>query len=241
MLLFCCIDSLYSQVSPAVAANMKFAFEEIKDAFTKKTGYTVTPVYGASGKLVTQIRTGAPFDLFISADIAFADSVVASKLNANMPKIYADGKLVLWTLKPLDLSKGMAILADSQVKTIALGDLKATVYGPAAKKLLEKSNIWSKVESKVVYGESITKVAQFIVTGSADIGFSAKSIALSDEMKGKGKWIDIDSTLYDPLPQAAIILQYGEKYNSKISNALYEFIFSKDAQVILSRYGYKIP
>jgi molybdate transport system substrate-binding protein len=240
-ILLCFVISSFSQVSPAVAANMKFAFEEIKDAFTKKTGYTVTPVYGASGKIVTQIRTGAPFDIFISADIAFADSVVVSKLNANKPKIYAYGKLVLWTLKPLDLSKGVSILADSQVKTIALGDLKATVYGPAAKKLLEKSNIWAQVESKVVYGESITKVAQFIATGSADIGFSAKSLVLSDELKGKGTWVDIDSTQYDPLPQAAIVLQYGEKNNQKIANELYSFLYSKEAQTILIRYGYKIP
>lgn len=240
-MLFCFVISSFSQVSPAVAANMKFAFEEIKDAFTKKTGYTVTPIYGASGKLVTQIRTGAPFDLFISADIAFADSVVVSKLSANKPKIYAYGKLVLWTVKPLDLSKGLSILADSQVKTIALGDLKATVYGPAAKKVLEKSNTWSQVESKVVYGESITKVAQFIATGAADIGFSAKSLVLSDELKGKCMWVDIDSTQYDPLPQAAIVLQYGEKNNSKIANELYSFLYSKEAQTILLRYGYKIP
>jgi len=240
-ILLCSLMSSYAQVSPAVAANMKYAFEEIKDAFTKKTGYTVTPVYGASGKLVTQIRTGAPFDIFISADLAFADSVVASRLNANAPKIYAYGKLVLWTLKPLDLTRNISILADNQVKTIALGDLKATVYGPAAKKILEKAAIWPKVESKVVYGESITKVAQFIATGSADIGFSAKSLVLSDELKGKGTWVDIDSTLYDPLPQAAILLQYGEKNNSKIANELYNFLYGKDAQTILIRYGYTIP
>lgn len=239
--LFGFVISSFSQVSPAVAANMKFAFEEIKTVFTKNTGYTVTPIYGASGKLVTQIRTGAPFDIFISADIAFADSVVVSKLNANKPKIYAYGKLVLWTLKPMNLSKGLSILADSQVKTIALGDLRATVYGPASKKFLEKANIWSQIESKVVYGESITKVAQFIATGSADIGFSAKALVLSDELKGKGTWVDIDSTLYDPLPQAAIILQYGEKNNSKIANELYNFLYSKEAQTILLRYGYKVP
>lgn len=241
MFIFFYVISAYSQVSPAVAANMKVAFEEIKNAFTKKSGYTVTPIYGASGKLVNQIRNGAPYDIFISADIDFADSIVVSKLNANMPKIYAYGKLVLWTLKPLDISKGLSVLADSQVKAIAIGDLKATVYGPSAKKLLEKSNIWPKVKSKVVYGESVTKVAQFIATGSADIGFAAKSLVLSDELRGKGTWVDIDSSQYDPLPQAAILLQHGQKTDSKIANELYDFLYSKDAQTILIRYGYKIP
>jgi molybdate transport system substrate-binding protein len=230
-----------AQVSPAVAANMKFAFEEIKDQFTKKTGYTVTPVYGSSGKLVTQIRTGAPFDIFISADVGFADSIVASALNVDKPKIYAYGKLVLWTCKPIDLKKSIDILTESSVNTIALGDLKLTVYGPAAKKFIEDQGLWKTIEYKVVYGENITKVAQFIASGSADIGFTAKSLVLADEMKGKGVWVEIDSTKYDPLPQAAVILTYGEKNNQKITQALYSFLFSKEAQEILIKYGYKLP
>jgi molybdate transport system substrate-binding protein len=229
------------QVSPAVAANMRFAFEEIGSAFTKKTGCKVTPVYGSSGKLVTQIKTGAPYDLFISADVAFTDSVVASKLAEGTPKIYAYGKLVLWTTKNFELSKGISVLADTAIKIVALGDLKLTVYGPAAKKLLENSNLWTKVEPKAVYGENITKTAQFIAGGSADIGFTAKSIVLSDEMKGKGRWIEIDSGKYDPMPQAAVILKHGESGNTKATHALFDFLYSKEAQDIMLRYGYKIP
>jgi molybdate transport system substrate-binding protein len=229
-----------AQVSPAVAANMRFAFEDIRNAFTKKTGYTVTPIYGSSGKLVTQIKTSAPYDMFISADVAYSDSVVAAKLGEGTPKIYAYGKLVLWTTKNLDLSKGISVLADTAVKTVAFGDLKLTVYGPAAKKLLENSNLWTKVEPKAVYGENITKTAQFIASGAADIGFSAKSLVLSNEMKGKGKWIDIDSTMYDPMPQAAVILTYGEKNNAKIIHALFDFLYSKESHEILLRYGYGV-
>jgi len=230
-----------AQVSPAVAANMKFAFEEIKDQFSKKTGYTVTPVYGSSGKLVTQIRTGAPFDIFVSADVGFADSIVASALNVDKPKIYAYGKLVLWTCKPIDLTKGIEILTDPAIKTIAIGDLKLTVYGPAAKKYIDEQGIWKTIENKIVYGENITKVAQFIASGSADIGFTAKSLVLADEMKGKGVWVEIDSTKYDSLPQAAVMLTYGEKHNQKITQELYTFLFSKEAQEILKKYGYKLP
>jgi molybdate transport system substrate-binding protein len=232
---------LQAQVTPAVAANMKFAFEEIASAFTATEGIGVTPVYGSSGKLVTQIRNGAPYDIFISADVAFADSVCVSKLSVVKPMVYAYGKLVLWTTKSLDLSQGAAILSDDKVKSIAVGDLKLTVYGPAAREFLEKEQLWLKLEPKVVYGENIAKVAQFIECGAADIGFCAKSLVLSDEMKGKGTWVDIDSTKYKPLPQAAVILVYGETNNRKSSHKLYDFLYSKAAQQILRKYGYSVP
>lgn len=231
----------FSQVSPAVAANMKFAFEEISTLFTKQTGITVTPVYGSSGKLVTQIRNGAPFDIFISADVAFADSVCASKLGIGTPKVYAYGKLVLWTVKNIDISKGPAVFSDSAVKTIALGDQKLTVYGPAAKNYFDKINLWQSIENKIVYGENISKVAQFIVSGAADIGFCAKSIVVSDEMKDKGKWVNIDSTKYDPLPQAAVLLAYGENHNSTAARKLLDFLYTNETRQILLRYGYNVP
>lgn len=228
-----------SQISPAVAANMKFTFEEIIDSFSKQTGFKVTPVYNSSGKLITQIKNGAPYDLFISADIAFTDSIVSFGLNYKKPRIYAFGKIVLWTTDDLDLSKGLSILTEKKVKTIAIGDLKQTAYGPASKKILQNSGLWKDIEPKLVFGESITKVTQFIVSGSTDIGFSAKSLAVSSEIRNKGKWIDIDSTLYDPLPHSIVILNYGK--NNPIAEKLYDFIFDNKSQNILKQYGYKLP
>lgn len=243
MILVICLllAPLKAQVTPAVAANMKFAFEEIATAFTAANGIGVTPVYGSSGKLVTQIRNGAPYDIFIAADVAFADSVCASNLSVVKPVVYAYGRLVLWTAKPLDLSAGVSILTDEKVKSIALGDLKLTVYGPAARTFLEKEHLWSTVEHKAVYGESIAKVAQFIVSGAADIGICAKSLVLSDEMKGRGTWVDIDPEKYSPLPQAAVLLVYGETNNRSSSHKLYEFLYSKAATTILLKYGYTVP
>jgi len=230
-----------AQIKVAVAANMKFAFEDIKTAFSRKTGYEVTAVYGSSGRLVSQIKNGAPFDLFISADTYFADSICVSGLNAGKPKIYAFGKLVLWTVKSLDLSKGISLLTDSSIRTVAFGDMKLTVYGPAARDFLKKVNLWDNIKEKAVYASNIPHVAQFIVNGSADIGFCAKSIVLSKEMNGRGKWIDIDSSMYNPLPQSAVILRYGEKNHSEITHALFNFLFSDDPRDILINHGYKVP
>jgi molybdate transport system substrate-binding protein len=235
------ICPVQAQITPAVAANLKYAFEEIAHAFTESTSITVAPVYGSSGKLVTQIRNGAPFDIFIAADVGFADSVCASKLCIDKPEIYAYGKLVLWTIKPFDISADATILVDSRIQSIAVGDLKLTVYGPAAKNFLENKNLWSKIEPKIIYGDNIAAVAQFVASGAADIGFIAKSIVLSDEMKGKGTWVEIDPAGYNPLPQAAVILAYGEKYNSKAVRLLYRFIYSKESRDILLRFGYTVP
>ncbi len=228
-----------AQISPAVAANMKFTFEEIIDSFSKHTGFKVTPVYGSSGKLITQIKNGAPYDLFISADIAFTDSIVSFGLNYNEPRIYAFGKIVLWTIYDFDLSKGITILTENRIKAIAIGDIKQTAYGPATKKILQRFGIWKNIESKLVFAESITKVTQFIVSGSTDIGFSAKSMVLSGQMRNKGKWIEIDSTLYDPLPHTVVILKYGK--DNPATEKLYDYILSKTTQNILKRYGYGLP
>jgi molybdate transport system substrate-binding protein len=230
-----------AQLTPAVAANMKYAFEEIASAFGRSTGITVTPVYGSSGKLVTQIRNGAPFDLFISADVGFADSVCVSNLCCGKPAIYAYGKLVLWTTKPIDISAGAAILIDSSIQSIAVGDLKLTTYGPAARRLLEKENLWSSIEAKIIYGENVAMVAQFIASGAVDVGFTAKSMVLSDEMRGKGTWIEMDSATYDPLPQAAVMLSYGEINNGMATGELYKYLFGQEARRILVRYGYTVP
>lgn len=230
-----------AQVSPAVAANMKYAFMEISEKFTMQTGYSVTPIYGSSGKIVSQIRSGAPFDMFISSDIGFTDSICVSRLNAGTPKVYAFGKIVLWTMKPYDHSKGVSLLKESIIKTVALGDMKMTVYGPAVRTYLKKMNLWECVYSKAVYGSNITQVAQYIVNGSADVGFCAKSIVLSREMKDQGTWVEIDSTSYDPMPQSAVILKYGEMHHNKITQALYDYLYSLDSREILINYGFGVP
>lgn len=239
LFILCFVLSPSAQVCPVVAANMRFAFEEIIKVFTVKTGIPVKPVYGSSGKLVNQIRNGAPYDLFISADIPFADSICAIGFNVSKPEVYAYGRLVLWTLKSFDLSKGISILSDPSIKTVAIGDIKLTPYGIVSKRLLEKKKLWSKIVPKVVYGNNIAEVAQFITSGSVDIGITAKSIVLSREMSGKGNWVDVDSTIYDPIPQVAVILKHGEKYHIKEVHFLFDFLFSKDSKEILVRYGYK--
>jgi molybdate transport system substrate-binding protein len=234
-------SGLSAQITVAAAANMQFAMEVIKTAFKAETGKDVKGVYGASGKLTAQIKNGAPFDVFVSADMSYPDSLFKWKYAIGKPKTYAYGILVLWTMKEYDLGKGLSILGDSSIAKIAIGDLKATIYGPAAVKAMTAANVYDAAKPKIVFGENITQVAQYITTQSADIGFNAKSIVLSPQMQGKGKWVEVDKSLYDPLAQGAVVLKYGQDNNPESSKAFYAFLYGKKAREILEKYGYILP
>ncbi len=230
-----------NSITVAVAANAQYAMEEIKAAFKKETGIEVKTVYGASGKFATQIRSGAPFDVFVSADMDFPDSVYAWGQAAEKPKPYARGKLVLWTLKNLDLGKGLSVLNDSSIAHIAVADPKKAPYGREAVNALKKSGMYASDSSRLVYGESISQVTQYIVTQNVDIGFDAKSVVLAGEVKGKGKWVEVDSTLYHPIEQGAVVCKYGKDNNPKLAEGFLNFLYSDSARAILVRYGYALP
>jgi molybdate transport system substrate-binding protein len=238
-LFFC--QAVYSQITVATAANMKFAMEELRTDFSSKNGIAVKAVYGSSGKLVTQIKNGAPFDIFVSADVGYADSAVKWGYGASKPRIYAYGKLALWTMKNLDLNKGLGVLADSGIGKIAIGDPKVTVYGPASIAAMKKIGVYDKVKAQLVFADNIAQVAEFIVTQAADIGLTAASIAMSEPMHGKGTWVMVDSSLYPPIGQAAIMLKYGEDNNPAITRTFYDYLYSESARAILKRFGYSLP
>jgi molybdate transport system substrate-binding protein len=230
-----------AQIVVATAANMKFAMEELRVDFSSTNGIEVKAVYGSSGKLVTQIKNGAPFDLFISADVGYADSAVKWGYGASKPRIYAYGKLALWTMKNLDLQKGLSVLADPGIGKIAIGDPKVTVYGPASIEAMKKAGVYDKVKAQFVFADNIAQVAEYIVTQSADIGLTALSIAMSEPMRGKGTWVAVDSSLYPPIGQAAIILKYGGDNNPESAKVFYAYLYSERGRAILKQYGYSLP
>jgi molybdate transport system substrate-binding protein len=230
-----------AQITVAAAANMQFALEEIDSAFKAESGIDVKPIYGSSGKLTAQIKSGAPFDLFVSADMAYPDSLYKWKLAAKPPVPYAYGALVLWTCKRLDLSAGLRVLADSSVRKIALGDFLSTVYGPASAAALKKAGIYDAVQAKFVFGENIAQAAQYVASQAADVGMVAKSTVLATRMKGKGAWVEVPGDLYLPIAQGVVILNYGAERHPHIATRYYGYLFSPKVQEILRRYGYTLP
>lgn len=172
--------------------------------------------------------------------MGYPDSLLKWGYATSKAKTYAYGVLVIWSAKGIDLTKGLSVLSQSEIRKIAIGDLTSSVYGPAAVAVLKKVHLYDILKDKFVFGENISQVAQYIVTQSADIGFNAKSVAIAEQMRGKGVWAEVDSTLYDPIAQGAVILKYGNDFNPVASRQFFDFLSSKEVREILVRFGYKI-
>lgn len=236
-LLLNCNPSNSDQLKIATSANMQFAIKELIKNFSLSTGIECQSIVSSSGKLTAQIKEGAPYDLFVSADMKFPNELFQSGLTIGKPKVYALGRLVFWTKKDnVDLSIS-AITENNSIQHIALANPKIAPYGKAALEILNHYHIFQELEPKLVYGESISQVNQFINSQVADLGFTSKSIVLSPQMKGQGKWKELDSTLYSPIAQGVVILKSDSK-REKLAEKFSDFLFSAEGKEILNTFGY---
>ena len=235
------ITHTYAQITLAVAANVQFAMQQLKEEFKKETGIDASIIIGSSVQFTAQIKEGAPYDIFISADMKYPNSLYQSKLAINAPKVYASGSLVIWSVKKgIKFDNKLNFLLLDNIKRIAIANPTIAPYGEAAIEVLKHFNIYDKVKDKLVYGESISPTNQFIVSGAADAGFTAKSVVVSPQMKGKGVWMEIDPSVYSPIEQGCVILKYGIDHHKKDSIRFYNFLFSQKAKNILRNFGYQI-
>lgn len=229
------------EISVAVAANLSDAIEGLKVEFAKTNPQTkVNTVLGASGKFTAQIKGGAPFDLFISADMQFPEALYADGIAHTKPVTYASGALAIMSTKGLDVSKGMVLLKEAKIEKIALANPKTAPYGTAAIQAFKNAGVYENVESKLVYGESISQAIQFATT-AADVGIINLSAFYNENMKRyiEGKdWVRVDTTLYTPIAQGIVILKQAQK-NAE-AKAFYDFILSAKAKVIFKNYGYLV-
>ncbi|WP_019140025.1 molybdate ABC transporter substrate-binding protein [Noviherbaspirillum massiliense] len=233
--------SLAASLTVAVSANMQYVFRDLQDAFKKESGHELRPAYNSSGKFAAQILNGAPFDVFLSADMEFPEKLHQAGLATSPPKVYAYGTLVLWTMKDLDLRNWQGLLSSPAVGKIALPNPKTAPYGREAVKALDRLRLAEALRPKLVYAESIAQTNQYIHSGVADAGFTAKSVVLSPEMRGQGKWIELPRDSYQPIAQGAVILKHGEQMQADSARQFYEFLFSGTARAIFARYGYALP
>lgn len=224
----------------ATAANVQYVMKEIQKEFEKEAGKKVEIVVASSGQLTTQIREGAPFDVFVSADTKYPQEIYKNGGSDQQPEVYATGTLVLWSKSIPENELKMEALATDQIKKIAAPNPQTAPYGEAAVQALKALKLYEQTGKKLVYGQSIAQTAQYITTGSAEAGFNALSIVLSPEMKGKGHYTIVDSTLYQPIHQAAILLKHSEDSPKKVSSEqFYEFLYSAKAKAIFKKYGYR--
>ncbi|MBE0650749.1 MAG: molybdate ABC transporter substrate-binding protein [Bacteroidales bacterium] len=226
------------KITIAVAANMQFAMRALTQTFAKETGIECDLIISSSGKLTAQIKAGAPYDVFVSADMKYPDNLYKAGFALEEPKIYAYGKLVLWSIND-SIKPSLAILKTDAIKHIACANPKTAPYGVAAIQALKHFGVYNLVENKLVYGESISQTNQFIISESAELGFTAKSVVLSPDFKGSGNWIEIDPNSYSPIAQGVIVIKRNKPEESKALK-FYNFLFSPEAKKILENFGYKV-
>lgn len=227
------------KLTVAVAANMQYTIQELISEFNKTDKIKIDVVLGASGKLTRQIQNGAPFDIFISADKEFPQKLANSHFTLEPPKVYARGLLVLWSVKPtVQPAKDLKLLVGPAIKSIAIANPKTAPYGSAAESMLKKYKLYDIVSSKLVTGESISQTSQFIATQNADIGFTAKAIVISGEMKGKGKWVELNTQDYPPIEQSAALLKHAQQNSEAEARKFYTFLYSAKAKAIYKKFGY---
>ncbi|WP_394747276.1 molybdate ABC transporter substrate-binding protein [Spongiimicrobium salis] len=227
-----------NKVVIATAANMQFAMEALSKKFTESTKITCELTISSSGKLTAQIQEGAPYDVFVSANMKYPQELFSKGFTESPPKIYAYGQLVLWTTI-VGLDPNMASLTQEHIDHIALANPKSAPYGSAAMEVLEHYKIKDQVTHKLVYGESISQANQFIMSQSADIGFTAMAVVRSPKIKDIGQWAPLNSNFHSPIAQGVVLIKRQEKSN-KAAEQFYEFLFSDTAAEILKTYGYTI-
>ncbi|RIA21158.1 molybdate transport system substrate-binding protein [Ectopseudomonas oleovorans] len=231
--------AMADEVKVAVAANFTAPMQAIAPAFEKATGHRLVASFGATGQFYAQIKNGAPFDVFLSADDTTpakleqeGDSVTGSRFT------YAIGSLVLWSANPSYLDGSDAALKAGQFKHLAIANPKAAPYGLAATQVLAKLGLSEVVKGKLVEGQNITQAHQFVSTGNAELGFVALSQVYQDGKLSSGSaWI-VPEAMYDPIRQDALILKPGA--NNPAATELVEYLKGPEAAKVIESFGYKL-
>jgi molybdate transport system substrate-binding protein len=231
------------KVAIAAAANISSAAPSLSAAFSRKSpGCQAEFTFGASGSLVTQLLNGAPFEVFLSADTAFAQKLVDAGEALGPVRVYAVGTLILLTTKDLDLSKGLAVLAEPSVVQFAATNAEVAPYGRAAREALVKAGLFEKVKAKMVIAQNVTQTLQFTLTG-ADAGFVNKSSLLSPEAAPYTKegryWIAVDPALYSPIEQGFVVMKAAASRPAVA--AFVDFLSSREARAVFASFGYSTP
>jgi molybdate transport system substrate-binding protein len=244
---FLCLCSILAkqsccQITIAAASDLTYALSEVIASYkSEHHDAAVAVTYGSSGKLCTQITQGAPFDLFMSADISYPKQLVASGMAIEPVTQYGLGRIVLWSATLDATHMSLNDLRSDKIKHIAIADPAHAPYGLRAQEALKKSGMWDAVQPRLVFGENIAQAAQFVYSGNAEAGIIALSVALSPQLIKKGGYAMIPDSLHQPLLQAFVITAYGKKNNYTLVNNFVLFLATPKARNIMERYGFSLP
>ena len=239
-LFFClfCSHVSAAEVQVAVAANFTVPMKSIAEAFENSTGHKATLSYGSTGKLYAQISNGAPFDVFLSADVDTPARLEMESLAvAGSRFTYATGRLVLWSAKPGLVDEKAAVLLRNDFKHLAIAASKVAPYGVAAIQTLTKMGLLSSVQAKLVTGASVGQTFSMVSSGNADLGFVAMSQVFENgKLKSGSAWV-VPANLHSPLKQDAVLLLRGKGNPAALQ--LMTFLKSGQARAIMNSFGYE--
>ena len=236
-------ESAPTQLSIAAAADLKFALDDLVRQFEQEHPATkVNVTYGSSGNFFAQIQSGAPFDLFFSADVAYPRKLAALGLGVDDVFLYATGRIVIWVTKdsPVAVDKlGIKALLEPSVRKIAVANPEHAPYGRAAVAALKALNIYDQVASRLVYGENIAQTAQFVQSGAADAGILALSLAVAPQMRDAGRFWQVPLEAYPRIEQGGMILKSSKQLQT--ARALRDYLLGDHGRQILEEYGFYLP
>jgi len=221
----------------AAAANVSDVLNEIGKAFEAQSRTRVTFSFAATGALAKQIENGAPFDLFVSADVSTIDRLIrAGLLSSETKRVYARGRLVLWTRSGSGIKLAqLSDLARPEVRKIALANPELAPYGRAAMEALTASGLLDQVRGKLVYGENVNQALQYAASGNAEAAF----IPFSLTRRSQGEFIEVDGRLHQPIDQALAVI--GASPRAETARRFADFIAGAEGRRLLEKYGYTVP
>jgi molybdate transport system substrate-binding protein len=239
-----------AELSIAVASNFKYTLQKLGADFKLKTGHELIISSASSGKLYAQIKYGAPFDVFLSADEKRADLLVSEKFaSADSAYVYALGKLVLVSnIEPSNLKSRQSckqVLSSNSLMRLAIANPKIAPYGHAANQVLDKLGLWKQLQSRIIMGENISQTFQFVATKNADAGFVAQSMidlartGMSMNTKGDVEYAclwHVPTDLYSPIKQKMVVLNKAK--NKQAVEEFVRYMKSSDARDIIVTTGY---
>ncbi len=227
----------------AAASDLNFALGEIARQFERESGQRVELVFGSSGTLTRQMLDGAPFELFLSADEAFVETLATAGLTRDRGTLYAIGRIVLFAPpgSPLDPRQGLdglaRLLGAGGVPRFAIANPAHAPYGRAAEAVLRTQGIWTPLQPHLVLGENVSQAAQFATTGNAVGGIIAYSLALAPNLQGRGSYALIPDSDHPPLRQRMVIL----KRAGTVVERFHAFLQTPSARATFERYGFTLP
>lgn len=220
----------------ATAASMQRPMDSLMRGFTDRTGMACNKTVSSSGNHTAQITAGAPFDVFVSADMKYPDTLFLTGRTLGPPKTYGYGRTVLW-IKNEDIEPTIASLASTNIRRIVVPNPRNAPYGRLSIQALEGSGHYDQIKDKLIYAQSVAQANHFMVSGTVDAGFTANSSVIGNTVFDKGRFVVLDAEDYPSIAQGIVAIRRPQG-DTSTARAFIAYVLSDEGKRILHQFGY---